>query len=47
MKRSSGIKRLGYEALRRLRQPTVQDASRFSFFHGAATGMKTPQKIAT
>ena len=47
MKRSSGIKRPGYEALRRLGQSTVQGASRFSFFHGAATGMKPPQKIAT
>ena len=44
MKRSSGVKRLGYEALRRLGQPTVQGAAPFivsgrrSLRHGGLLG---------
>jgi hypothetical protein len=45
MKRSSGIKRFGYEALRRLGQPTVQGATRFHSFRASQRVMKSPHGI--
>jgi hypothetical protein len=44
MKRSIGIKRLGYEALRRLGQPAVQGVARFHSFMASQRDMKALQK---